>query len=65
MQDYIRERVLSVGNYILESRATVRQTATIFGVSKSTVHTVVTNRNAGLGSAQAQARRRRPETGRP
>ncbi len=42
MQDYIRERVLSVGNYILESRATVRQTATIFGVSKSTVHTGVT-----------------------
>jgi len=57
MQDYIRERVLSVGNYILESRATVRQTATIFGVSKSTVHTAVINRNGRLGLAGAQARR--------
>lgn len=44
MQDYIRDRVLSVSNYILESKATVRQTATIFGVSKSTVHKDVTER---------------------
>ncbi|GAB6172796.1 hypothetical protein JCM15765_22740 [Paradesulfitobacterium aromaticivorans] len=30
----------NIGNYILESSATVRQTADVFGVSKSTVHTV-------------------------
>lgn len=44
MQDYIRDRVLELGNYILVSNATVRQTAEIFGVSKSTVHKDVTER---------------------
>ena len=44
MQDYIRDRVLELGNYILASNATVRQTAEIFGVSKSTVHKDVTER---------------------
>ena len=37
MQEYIRKRVLDIGTYILESSATVRQTADVFGVSKSTV----------------------------
>lgn len=44
MQDYIRDRVLELGNHILESTATVRQTADLFGVSKSTVHKDVTER---------------------
>ncbi len=44
MQEYIRKRVLDIGNYILESSATVRQTANVFGVSKSTVHKDVTER---------------------
>jgi len=44
MQDYIRKRVLEVSTYILESGATVRQTAQSFGVSKSTVHKDVTER---------------------
>lgn len=44
MQEYIRKRVLDISNYILESSATVRQTADIFGVSKSTVHKDVTER---------------------
>ena len=44
MQDYIQKRVLEIGNYIIESSATVRQTATVFGVSKSTVHKDVTER---------------------
>ena len=44
MQDYIQKRVLEISNYILESQATVRQTATVFGVSKSTVHKDVTER---------------------
>lgn len=45
MKDYIRKRVLSIGNYIMETNQTVRQTAAVFGVSKSTVHTVLTNVN--------------------
>ncbi len=44
MQDYIQKRVLEISNYILESQATVRQTASVFGVSKSTVHKDVTER---------------------
>lgn len=38
MQEYIQKRVLEISNYIIESRSTVRQTAGVFGVSKSTVH---------------------------
>ena len=44
MQDYIQKRVLEISNYIIESQATVRQTAGVFGVSKSTVHKDVTER---------------------
>ena len=44
VQEYIRKRVLDIGNYIMESSATVRQTADVFGVSKSTVHKDVTER---------------------
>ena len=38
MKDYIRKRVLDIGRHILDSKHTVRQAATVFGVSKSTVH---------------------------
>jgi putative DeoR family transcriptional regulator (stage III sporulation protein D) len=44
MQEYIRRRVMDVSSYILESSATVRQTAQVFDVSKSTVHKDVTER---------------------
>ncbi|MBM7622906.1 sporulation transcriptional regulator SpoIIID [Sporohalobacter salinus] len=44
MKDYIYQRVLEVSNYIYETRATVRQAAKIFGVSKSTIHKDVTER---------------------
>jgi len=44
MQEYIRKRVLEISTYILESGATVRQTAGVFGVSKSTVHKDMTER---------------------
>ena len=38
MQEYIEKRVMDICDYILKTNATVRQTATEFGVSKSTVH---------------------------
>ncbi len=44
MKDYIEERALEIANHIINKRATVRQTANIFGVSKSTVHKDVTER---------------------
>ena len=44
MQEYIQRRVMEISNYIIESSATVRQTASVFGVSKSPVHKDVTER---------------------
>lgn len=44
MKDYIEERALEIAKYIIEEEATVRQTADVFGVSKSTVHKDVTER---------------------
>ncbi|NMB20807.1 MAG: sporulation transcriptional regulator SpoIIID [Firmicutes bacterium] len=44
MRDYIRKRVVDVSLYIVKTSATVRQAATVFGVSKSTVHKDVTER---------------------
>ena len=44
LRDYIEERAEEIGQYIVESGATVRQTAKKFGVSKSTVHKDVTER---------------------
>ena len=35
---------MEISHYIIESSATVRQTASVFGVSKSTVHKDVTER---------------------
>lgn len=44
MKDYIEDRVLDVAKYIMESRATIRKTAKVFGVSKSTIHKDMTER---------------------
>lgn len=48
MQEYIQKRVLEISAYILETRATVRQAAGIFNVSKSTVHKDMTERLPSL-----------------
>lgn len=42
MREYIEERAVEIANYIIENNATVRQAAKAFGISKSTVHAVVT-----------------------
>ena len=42
LKDYIEERAVEIASYIIETKATVRQTAKKFGVSKSTVHIDVT-----------------------
>ena len=44
MKSHIEQRAIIIGNYILEKKTTVRQTAKVFGVSKSTVHKDVTER---------------------
>ena len=38
MKDGIEERTIEIAQYIVEHGATVRRTAQVFGLSKSTVH---------------------------
>ncbi len=57
MKDYIEERAISIANYIIESNATVRQTAKAFGVSKSTVHKDVTDRLVEINPTLAKQAR--------
>ena len=54
MQDYIEDRVMEISNYIIDTRATVRQVANVFGVSKSTVHKDVTERLPLINSYMAK-----------
>jgi putative DeoR family transcriptional regulator (stage III sporulation protein D) len=44
LKDYIEERAVEIAEYIVETKATVRQTAKKFGISKSTVHKDITER---------------------
>lgn len=44
MKDYISDRAITLAEYIIENKATVRSTAKNFGISKSTVHKDVTQR---------------------
>lgn len=40
----VEKRCIELGHYIVETKATVRQAAAVFGISKSTVHNDVTKR---------------------
>ncbi|MBT9134629.1 MAG: Stage III sporulation protein D [Firmicutes bacterium] len=52
MNDHIYERVLEIGKFVADTKATVRSAADHFSVSKSTVHKDITERlraiNAGM-----------------
>ena len=58
MKVHIEERTIQLAEYIIDKKATVRDAAKFFGISKSTVHKDVTQRlaalNAGL-AAEARA----------
>ena len=58
MKKYIEERAIEIANYIIESNATVRQTARKFGISKSTVHKDVTERLMQVNPALAKEARK-------
>ena len=58
MKDYIEERAVEIARYIIETKATVRQTAKKFGLSKSTVHKDVAERLLSINphlAAEARA----------
>ena len=38
LREYIEERAMESARYIVKNKATVRQAAKVFGISKSTVH---------------------------
>lgn len=44
MNLFIKQRAIKLAKYIIKNKATVRQTAEVFGVSKSTVHYDVSKR---------------------
>ncbi len=52
MRSSLDERAVRLGEYIIEHKSTVRETAAVFGISKSTVHkditTLLPKRNSGL-----------------
>lgn len=51
MLDYISERVVKEGLYIMETNSTVRAAAEYFSISKSTVHKDVTERLKNIDRA--------------
>ena len=57
MREYIEERAIAIGEYITSTKATVRQTAKKFGVSKSTVHKDVTERLTQINPTLAKKAR--------
>ncbi len=58
MKDYIEERAIEIANYIIEKKATVRQAAKKFGVSKSTIHKDITERMLQINPALAAETRK-------
>lgn len=58
MKDYIEERAVEMAEYIIETKATVRQTAKKFGISKSTVHKDVTDRLLQINASLAREARK-------
>ncbi len=44
MRDEMKDRALELGKYIIDTGSTVRATANVFKISKSTVHKDVTER---------------------
>lgn len=58
LKGYIEERVLETAEYIIENKATVRQCAKKFGISKSTVHKDVSERLKQINPQMASQTRK-------
>lgn len=54
MKGYIEERAVMIAQYIIDSKATVRQAAGRFGVSKSTIHKDMTERLPTINRSLAE-----------
>ena len=58
LKPYIEERAIEAAKFIINSNATVRETAKKFGISKSTVHKDVTERLEKINPKLAMEARR-------
>lgn len=54
MKAYIEERAVTLANYIVENKTTVRDAAKVFGISKSSVHKDVAERLWEINQALAK-----------
>ena len=57
MKSHIEERTINLAQYIIDNKATVRNAAKYFAISKSTVHKDITQRLPELNSVLADAAR--------
>ena len=53
MSEYLIKRTIDVANHIINTKDTIRKTATIFNISKSTVHKDVTERLQEISPSMA------------
>ena len=58
LKGIVEERAIELGEYIIESKATVRSAAKKFGISKSTVHKDITERLKRLNPSLAKEARK-------
>ncbi len=58
MKGIVEERAVELGEYIIQSKATVRSAAKKFGISKSTVHKDITERLKRINPALAREARK-------
>ncbi|MBQ7740796.1 MAG: sporulation transcriptional regulator SpoIIID [Eubacterium sp.] len=54
MNESVERRAIILGEYIADNKATVRQAAEVYGISKSTVHIDVTKRLSLISPALAK-----------
>ena len=54
MKDYIEQRVLEIAEYIIRTKATVRQAAKEFKISKSSVHKDMSERLPQISKSMAK-----------
>lgn len=53
-KDYMEHRAITIANYIINTKCTVREAAKVFAVSKSTVHKDMTLRLPFINKALAR-----------
>lgn len=58
MKSYIEERAVAIAKYIVNQKATVRQAAKQFGISKSTAHKDCTERLSMINPTLAEKTRK-------